>query len=95
MIELSDQSLYDTRYLNGLRDLWTGIGVLRQDLSRSDVWKNGRAVTVTTGYSGTIPGFLLLGSTAMRLTPRGKFQEVWTVQLDKSIGEQCLIRGLV
>ena len=87
LIELSDQSFYDARYLNGLRNIWAGNSIFRQVISRSSSENLHRAVTVVTGYSGTIRGFLLPGSTAMKLTPRSKFQEVWTVQLEESIRE--------
>jgi len=90
LIELSDQSFYDTRYLNGLRNLWIGTGVPRQVLSGADIGEHRRVVVVFTGYSGTIRGFLLPGSTAMKLTPRSKFQEVWTVQLEENIGEKLV-----
>jgi hypothetical protein len=43
-------------------------------------------VTFITGYSGTLTGTIAPGFTRMRLLPRSKFQEVWTLNLDKPLG---------
>ena len=89
LIELSDQKFYDAHYLNGLRNFWAGNNIFpRHVVSQTKGPRHTRSVTVVTGYSGTIRGLLLPGSTAMKLTPRSKFQEFWTVQLEESIGEQ-------
>ncbi|KAE9365861.1 hypothetical protein N431DRAFT_418721 [Stipitochalara longipes BDJ] len=80
LIELLEPNVYEDRRLLALPHSWTGKA--RQVLSKPSV---GKHVLAATGYSGVIGGFLLPGSTKMRLTPRGKFQEVWAVQLDKAI----------
>jgi hypothetical protein len=42
-------------------------------------------VTSITGYSGTLTGVLSPGFTHMKLSPRSKFQDVWTVTFDKPL----------
>jgi hypothetical protein len=45
------------------------------------------SVTSITGYSGTITGVLSPGFTPMKLSPRSKFQDVWTIVFDKPLSK--------
>lgn len=44
-------------------------------------------IVVVTGYSGIVKGKISLSTTMMRLSQRSKFQEVWTVRLDSTLGK--------
>lgn len=48
--------------------------------------ENEADIVVVTGYSGIVKGKISLSTTMMRLSQRSKFQEVWTVRLDNTLG---------
>jgi hypothetical protein len=88
LIELLDQNLYKVRLEKALSGIWTGLSVPRW---LSSTPTTNISVSAATGFSGRISGVLLPGSTLMRLTPRGKFQEVWSVRFDKALGKIYLL----
>ena len=53
--------------------------------------RENSSVLATTGYSRRLSGVIFPGSTIMRLTPRGNFKEVWTIQFDKTLGKKLLL----
>ncbi|PMD34957.1 hypothetical protein L207DRAFT_638433 [Hyaloscypha variabilis F] len=84
LIELLNQSVYKARHDKGLAGIGTGLSVPRWLSSNPTT---SISVSAATGFSGRISGVLLPGSTLMRLTPRGKFQEVWSVRFDRALAE--------
>jgi hypothetical protein len=85
LIKLSDQSVHKARHDQNKNFLRVGGGSPRQTLATPGEIKS---VSASTGYSGRLSGILLPGSTMMRLSPRGKFQEVWTVQFNQPLGKK-------
>jgi hypothetical protein len=85
LIELLDQSVYKERHDQNANYRQITNGLPRQTLPCP---KETTSVLAATGYSGRMSGVLLPGSTMMRLSPGGKFQEVWTVQFGKTLGKK-------
>jgi hypothetical protein len=92
LIELLNQSVYKAQHDKGLAGIGTGLSVPRWLSSNPTT---SISVSAATGFSGCISGVLLPGSTMMRLTPRGKFQEVWSVQFHKPLGKIYLVSYII
>jgi hypothetical protein len=77
LVELSDDSVTNCRkeILKKLDNVLIS-GHVASTLERSVV------VTSFTGYSGRLMGTISPGFTPMKLSPRSKFQDVWTVKFD-------------
>jgi hypothetical protein len=84
LIKLSDQSVHKARHAQN-----KNFQRVRGESPRQTLANPGEitSVSASTGYSGRLSGVLLPGSTMMRLSSRGKFQEVWTVQFDQPLGK--------
>jgi len=92
LIKLSNQSVHKARHDQNKNFPRVGGESPRQTLANPG---EITSVSASTGYSGRLSGVLLPGSTMMRLSPRGKFQEVWTVQFDQPLGKSYPTRYLL
>lgn len=81
LIRLSDSSVEDAR--KAFR--WHDFATINPPHCIISTLEEEVGVTSITGYSGTITGVLSPGFTPMKLSPRSKFQDVWTIVFDKPL----------